>query len=161
MPPSEDSSSVVLIQTLQRRIRLPLKRLQRTARLALRALGRPTSEVHLTYVNDRQIRKLNSRFFGKHRCTDVLAFPLDEHGPLPLLGEVVISAETAQRQARRLGHSLEDELHLLTLHGLLHLVGYDDHDPARARLMHERERSLFHQIIGESSPTLWKGLLSA
>ena len=127
----------------------------------LRALGRAGSEAHLTYVNDRQMKSLNARFFGKEKRTDVLAFPFGEHGPLPLLGEVVVSWETATRHARRLGHPIEQELHLLTIHGLLHLVGYDDHDPLDARLMHERERSLFHQLVGKSSPTLWNGLLSA
>jgi len=112
-------------------------------------------------VNDRRMRGLNARFLGKEKRTDVLAFPFDERGPVPLLGEVVVSWETAKRQARRLGHSLEQELHLLTIHGLLHLVGYDDHDPCDARLMHDRERSLFHQVVGKSSPSLWQGLRSA
>ena len=152
---------VVLIRSLPPQARLPLKRLHRTARLVLRSLGRAGSEVHLTYVNDRRMRSLNARFLGKEKRTDVLAFPFDEQGPVPLLGEVVVSWATAKRQARRLGHSLEQELHLLTIHGLLHLVGYDDHGPLEARLMHDRERALFHQIVGESSPSLWKGLLSA
>ena len=152
---------VVLIRSLSPRARLPLKQLQRTARFVLRSLGRARSEVHLTYVNDRQIRRLNASFVGKAKRTDVLAFPFDEHGPVPLLGEVVVSWASAERHARRLGHSLKQELHLLTIHGLLHLVGYDDHDPQDARLMHDREHALFRHIIGVSSPTLWKGLLSA
>src|SRR3990172_11580112 len=151
---------VVLIRSLPPQARLPLKRLHRTARLVLRSLGRAGSEVHLTYVNDRRMKSLNPRFLGKEKRTDVLAFPFDEQGPVPLLGEVVVSCETAKRQAGRLGHSLEQELHLLTIHGLLHLVGYDDRSPLDAQLMHDRERSLFHQIVGDSPPSLWKDLLS-
>ena len=114
-------------------------------------------------VDDREIRGLNRRFLGKNRPTDVLAFggDVEEEGHAPLLGEIVISWETARRQAKRLGHSLEEELSLLTIHGLLHLVGYDDSDPTESRLMHERERSLFIKFVGKPSPTLWKDLLTA
>jgi probable rRNA maturation factor len=73
---------------------------------------------------------------------------------------VVVSAETAARQARRLGVPLAAELDLLVVHGLLHLAGYDDHEPRRARRMHRRAR----EILGGRSPRavpgrLWAGLL--
>lgn len=152
---------MVLVRSLSPRIKLPLDRLRRVARLTLNALGCSQADLHLIYVDDREIRGLNRRFLGKNRPTDVLAFDVDEEGPVPLPGEIVISWETARRQAKRLGHSLEEELSLLTIHGLLHLVGYDDGAPLEARLMHTRARALFHQIVGASAPTLWKGLLSA
>ena len=152
---------MVLVRSLSPRIRLPLDRLRRVARLTLNALGSSGADLHLMCVDDRAIRSLNRRFLGKNRSTDVLAFEADEAGNVPLLGEIVISWETARRQAKRLGHSLEEELSLMTIHGLLHLVGYDDTDPTEARLMHERERSLFVKCVGKPSPTLWNGLLPA
>jgi probable rRNA maturation factor len=73
---------------------------------------------------------------------------------------VIVSAETAARQARRLGVPLAAELDLLVVHGLLHLAGYDDHDPRRARRMHERAREILSGRSPRSIPArLWAGLL--
>jgi probable rRNA maturation factor len=111
--------------------------------------------MHLTVVDDAEIRRLNARFRGVRRRTDVLAFPLDP----PLLGEVVISAETARRQARHLGIALGLELELLVTHGVLHLIGYDDRDPVDARRMHERERQILAGAGRRVPDRLWTGLL--
>jgi probable rRNA maturation factor len=73
-------------------------------------------------VSDRAMRRYNRRFRGINRPTDVLAF---EDGASGRAGDLLISAETARRQARRLGHALETELEILALHGLLHLLGFD------------------------------------
>jgi len=72
-----------------------------------------------------------------------------------LVGQIVISAQAAARQARRLRVPLAVELDLLVTHGTLHLVGWDDRDPVEADLMHRRER----QILGDAPDRLWKGLL--
>ncbi|HEV3350509.1 MAG TPA: rRNA maturation RNase YbeY, partial [Methylomirabilota bacterium] len=77
-------------------------------------------------------------------------------------GEVIVSAETAARQARRLRVSLATELDLLVVHGVLHLAGYDDHDPRRARRMHERARKILSGRSARAVPArLWAGLLEA
>ena len=117
---------------------------------ALSALGVPDHEVSVTLVDDRAIRALNARYRGVRRRTDVLAFPLA--GPAPVLGEAVISVETARRQARRLGHSVGEELDLLCCHACLHLVGYDDRDRLEARLMHARELDLLGRLHGRPAP---------
>ena len=131
---------------------------RRTARTALQALGRPRHVVSMALVDDRMIRDLNRRYLGKNRPTDVLAFPMEVKDaptlPAPLLGEVVVSVETAQRQAREHGHSLREELDLLVIHGLLHLVGYDDQDPIEARLMHDREMEILGRIYACPVPSL-------
>jgi probable rRNA maturation factor len=126
-------------------------------RAALAALGRPRSSATVVFTDDAEIRALNATHRGIHRRTDVLAFPLELPGAASgLLGQVVISADTAARQARRLGVPLALELELLTTHGILHLAGYDDRDPVEADLMHRRER----ELLGASAPArLWKGLL--
>jgi probable rRNA maturation factor len=75
---------------------------------------------------------------------------------------VIVSAETAARQARRLRVSLATELDLLVVHGVLHLAGYDDHDPRRARRMHERARKILSGRSPRAVPArLWAGLLEA
>jgi probable rRNA maturation factor len=92
------------------------------------------------------------------RRTDVLAFPLEAPDtPDRLLGQIVLSVDTARRQARRLGVPLALELDLLVTHGTLHLVGYDDRDPVEADLMHRRERD----ILSDAPARLWRGLLHA
>ena len=107
-------------------------------RAALR-LGR--REFNVCFVDDREIERQNAAFLGRRRPTDVLSFPWQGSGAAHrigagnaefanFLGDVVISAETARRNARREGHSTVNEIRWLILHGLLHLLGYD----------HERDR---------------------
>ena len=132
-------------------------RVARAAERALAALGRPGGEVEVLLVEDAEIRRLNGAWRGVPRRTDVLAFPLETPGPAALVGQVVISIDTAARQAQRVGVPLAAELELLVTHGVLHLIGYDDRDPVEARLMHERER----EVLGARAPAaLWKGLLA-
>jgi probable rRNA maturation factor len=99
---------------------------------------------------------LNGDWRGIRRHTDVLAFPLETPAsPSLLVGQIVISADAAARQARRLGVPLAAEFDLLATHGTLHLVGWDDRDPVEADLMHRRER----EILGRTPVRLWSGLL--
>lgn len=151
---------VARLVNLQRRVPLAPRRLLRTARRALHTLGRPEALVQLTFVDDRQIRRLNARYRRRAKATDVLAFPLEVPGPSPLWGEVVVSAETARRQARQLRIPVALELQLLVVHGLLHLAGYDDGEPDEARLMHEREREILEHAGAARTARLWTGLLS-
>jgi probable rRNA maturation factor len=145
----------------QRRVAVCPRRLARAADRALAALGRPGGTVEVLVVDDAGIRRLNARFRGIRRRTDVLAFPLeDPRTERGLVGQVVVSAETAARQARRLAVALADELDLLVTHGVLHLVGYDDRDPVEARLMHERERAILDTGGRRLPARLWTGLLA-
>jgi probable rRNA maturation factor len=142
----------VIVVANQQRLPVDLARVRRTLRTALRALGVWDHELSLTLVDDRTIRALNARYRGVRRRTDVLAFPLA--GPAPVVGEAVISVETARRQARALGHSLREELDLLCCHACLHLAGYDDREPLEARLMHAREMDLLERLYEHPAPTL-------
>lgn len=86
-------------------------------------------------VSDAAIRRYNRDFRGKDQATDVLSFPAGKperpaEAAGEYLGDIVISAETARRQARRVGHSIENEIGILALHGVLHLLGFD-HESAR------------------------------
>lgn len=142
------------------RVRLSLPPLTRAAERALGQVGREAGSVAIALVDDDEIRRHNRAFRGVGRRTDVLAFPMEVPGaPAGLVGQIVISVDTARRQARRLGVSLPLELQLLVTHGILHLVGYDDRDPAEAHLMHRRERQILSSAGGALPARLWKGLL--
>ena len=143
----------------QREVPVSRRRVARTAARALAAVGRPGGDVEIDLVDDGEMRRLNARFRGIRRRTDVLAFPLEIDGA-PLVGQIVISAETARRQARRIGVPVAIELDLLTTHGILHLIGYDDRDPVEAELMHRREREILSAGGPRRPPAvLWRGLL--
>ena len=149
------------IDDRQRRVAVAGARLRRAAERALTAVGRPGGAVEVTVVDDRDIRRLNRAWRGVARPTDVLALPLESVGAAGgLVGQIVLSAETAARQARRLGVPVATELDLLVTHGVLHLVGWDDRDPLEARLMHERARQILTAGGRRVPARLWKGLLS-
>jgi probable rRNA maturation factor len=146
------------IDNRQRRVPVAVARLSRAAARALAAVGRPGARVDICVVDDAGIRRLNARYRGVRRRTDVLAFPLQTPAtPEQLLGQIVVSADAARRQARRLALPIALELDLLVTHGTLHLVGYDDRDPVEANIMHHRERA----ILRDAPRRLWKGLLHA
>ncbi len=107
------------------------------------------TELSLIVTDDEAIRKLNRQFRGMDAPTDVLAFGAgaEEHfvtapeSP-PYLGDVVISYERALAQAEELGHPVAEELKLLAIHGILHLLGYDHQEEADAQMMREREENI-------------------
>jgi probable rRNA maturation factor len=148
------------VSNRQRRVRISTPRLRATAESALCALGRADRDVHVSVVGDPAIRRLNARYLRRRTTTDVLAFDLHAPGPSRLLGEVIICADTARRQAKRVGVSVALELDLLVVHGLLHLAGWDDHEPREARLMHEREREILAGVGRRAPSRLWNGLLA-
>lgn len=102
------------------------KLLSKIAHRALEVLGLSKVELSIALVSDAQIKRLNKLYRNKDKPTDVLSFPIGEkvNGWL-ILGDIVISVDTARRQAQELGYSLEEELKRLLVHGLVHLLGYD------------------------------------
>lgn len=106
-----------------------------------------SSELSLAVVDIAEMTELNSRYRGKDGPTDVLSFGCDDPCPVesdePItLGDVVIAPEIAEEQAAELGHTVEEELNLLLVHGILHLLGYDHDTDEDAAVMQERERVL-------------------
>lgn len=98
----------------------------------------------LLLTDDREIRGLNAEFRGLDKPTDVLAFPNEDPFPVAVdhVGDVIVSVERATVQARSRGVSLDAELELLVVHGTLHLLGYDHHEPEAARRMRARTRAI-------------------
>lgn len=127
-----------------RRLPASLKRprLERFARLAQGRIARGR-EFHCLITGDAEIRSLNRRFRGKDAATDVLSFPSGEKNPI---GDIAISLVRARAQAKECGHSTEDEICILLLHGLLHLLGMDHETDtgamARAELRWRRKLNL-------------------
>lgn len=110
----------------------------------LGALSLESSELSVLLTDDASIHALNLQHRAKDRPTDVLAFPLQEDGaePGPWLGDVVISLDTAQRQADSRRRPLLAEVRFLLAHGLLHLIGYDHDTRPRKREMDAMARRL-------------------
>ena len=110
----------------------------------LRALELPDAELSVLLTDDAGIHALNREHRNKDRPTDVLAFPMDESVPDPagILGDVVISMDTAARQATGRHRELAVEVRFLLAHGLLHLIGYDHGSPAEKREMVTMTRRL-------------------
>ena len=113
------------------------------------------AEVSVSFVSNAEIRNLNKIYRQKDRVTDVVSFPLGVNGKYDisketgyaLLGDVVISLETAMRQAEMYGHSLEREIGFLTVHSMLHLLGYDhENSPLEERQMREKEETVLAEL---------------
>jgi probable rRNA maturation factor len=120
---------------LNRQSRIPLQdaALARYLSSVQRELKLRRREVTVCFVEDREIARLNRQFRGKPKPTDVLSFPTNGAGVsdfphnfgASFLGDIAISPQAARRNANRFGRSLDEELRILILHGVLHLVGYD------------------------------------
>lgn len=115
---------------------------------AIRALVRTVlkgegkdAELSIALVGDEEMAGLNRRYLGREGVTDVLAFPY-ESDERSLSGEIIVNAELAEREAAGRSHGPDDELTLYVVHGLLHLLGYDDREAEAAARMRERERAI-------------------
>ncbi|HZE38553.1 MAG TPA: rRNA maturation RNase YbeY [Stackebrandtia sp.] len=135
------------------------------ARHALSEMGvNPLADLSILVVDSGYMAELNHRWMGSQGPTDVLAFPMDElsvgRGPSndeepvaeTLLGDVVLCPEVAERQATAAGHSAADELHMLTVHGVLHILGYDHAEPDEAKKMFGLQKSLLDGWRRERTP---------
>ncbi|MFQ5647202.1 MAG: rRNA maturation RNase YbeY [bacterium] len=141
----------VFVNNKQNRVSLELGIYRKLLRKLLKEC-RVTGEVGLTFVDDEAIRKLNRQYRQLDRPTDVLSFAMREGEKTPreenLLGDIVVSVETAQRQAKEYQPDLNEtegltaELSFLIIHGFLHLAGYDHQSDDDALIMKKREREL-------------------
>lgn len=127
--------------------------LKRIACELLAATGEGHSALSLSLVNDARIAQLNGEHRGKNTPTDVLSFPLEPgpDDPERLLGDVVISIDTARRQAAGYDAPLQHEVYRLLIHGLLHILGHD-HERASERVRMEAEERRLAQAIGMPWP---------
>ena len=127
----------------------------------IEAFDSPILMLDFSWMSDEEIQNLNRDFRGKNKPTDVLSFALfetlgaEDDLPFPTfpgeknqiaLGDLVISIETAQRQAREQNHDLEHEIAFLAIHGALHLLGYDHAKASERRAMFARQDAIFLEV---------------
>ena len=145
-----------MIVNRQRRIRVPARSLERFTREAMDLLRLPSDSLTVCFVTDGTMARWNRTYRGKDRPTDVLSFASDDKGFRPksgggkngaqaasaaaYLGDIAIAPVVARANALRFGRTLEDEMRVLILHGILHLMGYD-HETDTGQ-MERRERRL-------------------
>lgn len=140
-----------------------IAKLEQLLGLAAEAEGIAEGEVSLTFTNDKDIHQLNLDYRGIDRPTDVLSFAMQEDGTEELdiifevesedesdpisgmLGDIIISVETAKAQSEEYGHSLEREMGFLFVHGFLHLIGYDHEDDAAEAEMTAKQEAILQK----------------
>ena len=134
----------ILIANRQRKKKIDLKKVRRIVEAALLAEDAENGRVSIVLSNDKFIKELNAKYRGVDEPTDVLAFSFEEEEDL---GEIIISIPTCLKQAAEYGHSLEEELALLLVHGTLHLLSYDHLEDDKAKIMQERERKILAMLV--------------
>ena len=140
------------IQNQQRMIKIPTN-LKRTLKRIVHLIGRmfdlsEEMQVEMLITDDQNIRRLNRRYRGVKGPTDVLSFSMREGEPIlsipqaEILGDIVISAERAETQARTQGHTFQREMEFLTIHAMLHLLGYDHELKKDAQEMNRLQKNI-------------------
>ena len=140
----------VLIDNRQNQHSIPLKKLTQTAQAVLNALGCPEGELSILIVDDPAIATLNRDYLDRKGPTNVIAFPMQEgefSSVTPgLLGDVVICAPVVAREAQEQGKTLEAHWAHMTVHGTLHLLGYDHIDEQDALVMEALETAILARL---------------
>ncbi len=148
----------ILLSNNQNQHPVDSKALQSQIGQVLEILGETQCELSLLLTDDAEIRRLNKTYRNLDHATDVLSFPQDENAVNEsgdtLLGDVVISVETAARQAEEHHLSFNEELILLAIHGILHLLGYDhERSPQDARIMKDKTQVIFETLFPGRRPS--------
>ncbi|MAG32194.1 MAG: rRNA maturation RNase YbeY [Deltaproteobacteria bacterium] len=131
--------------------KVDVERMRRHAGVVLKAIGQSRAQLSVALVDDREMEALNRRWRNEPRTTDVLSFSLvegdfaDHRGGM--LGDVVISVETAARQAAERHRGLDENVARLLIHGVLHLIGHDHDSDEEARVMQREERRVW-RVLG-------------
>ncbi|HEY1235728.1 MAG TPA: rRNA maturation RNase YbeY [Candidatus Binatia bacterium] len=129
--------------------RMPSRKIKKIALTILELLAQKNAELSLALIGNAEMRRLNARYRKKDYPTDVLSFPAGGITPkdAPLLGDVIISVDKAIEQATGRGHSSEQEVITLLIHGIVHLLGYDhERSMKEARAMGRVERRIYRQL---------------
>ncbi len=144
-------SSKVSVLNRQDRVPVDRRKIGAAARRILNRLGYQGYELTVVLVDDREITRLNRRYFRRNRPTNVISFPMMDGTPLSIqakmLGDVIISADTAKRDAEEVGKKAGEEILFLLIHGILHLAGYDHEGAKKERSeMEAKEKDLFARL---------------
>ena len=154
------SGEPVSVYNAQKKVKISVWKCRERAGKILRLLAKtkkhrltPATAVNFRFVDNAEIKKWHRNFLGDPAPTDVMAFSMREgrrlKSPEEALGDVVISVETARTQARQFGKTLDEELTLYMIHGVLHLLGYDDLRPSQKKVMDRLQFSLLKKVMHE------------
>jgi probable rRNA maturation factor len=135
----------VKIANQQTAVEVDWEKIRTAVRAVLEGEGCKKAKISVALVDDPTIHKLNKRYLDHDYPTDVLTFPLED-GPKGLEGEIVVSSDTAISNAKEYNTTADYELILYIIHGVLHLMDYDDHDDADERKMRAKEQQYLAQI---------------
>ena len=130
------------IKDMQSKVKVERRFIRRVVRGTLKKEARD-GEVSIVLADNEYMRELNLKYRSVDRATDVLAFPMDEE----ILGDIVISVEKVKEQALVYRVSFENEFGRLVIHGILHLLGYDDSSQRKAKKMHAREEEILKEVL--------------
>jgi probable rRNA maturation factor len=141
----------ILIKNRQSLYEISLEKIEQTVGVILDALDCPDGEISILIADDPEIEELNRKYLNRNGPTNVIAFPMRQgefaHVTPQLLGDVVISTDTAAREAKSSGMSIEQRFKELLVHGILHLFGYDHETSAlEARKMEIKNQALLKLI---------------
>ena len=126
-----------------KRRKTDLLKAKKVARGALRALGKDSARLNITFFSNQKIRAFHRRYLGKDMSTDVMAFPAGKEGDF--LGDIAISSDKAAQNAKTYGLTFKEEIALYVIHGILHLAGYDDTTARKRARMKRKENELLQQ----------------
>jgi len=130
----------ITIRNLQKKLPIYPKRIKKPILKALKDARKTKGEITVSFVDDKLIKKLNSKYLKTRKATDVLAFDLaDKTKSEEISGDIIVSADTAVRNAMLYKTTPSFELSLYSLHGLLHLLGYKDKSLKQIKLMRKKE----------------------
>jgi len=147
---------IVEIANLQKHYGIKTSKIKRAVKEVLSKKGKD-ARLSIALVDNNEIKKLNERYFESNEVTDVISFPLSDNKNL-LSGEIIVSVETAVDTAGKRNISIEGEIILYIVHGILHLLGYDDGNKRDARVMHEEESKILRDL-GYNVPRVEDGFL--
>jgi probable rRNA maturation factor len=141
----------VLIDNRQSKHKIPLKKVRQQAKVILSALDKPNGELSILIVDDAQITVLNKEYLKREGPTNVMAFPMHEGNfadiSPQLLGDVVVSIETACQEGKMMGITTEERFTQLIVHGILHLLGYDHERTEEEALRMEIKSNVLLNLI--------------
>ncbi len=141
----------IKIKSSQKKITLPKKSIERLVRYALRLEDINKAELSILFVGKKRMRSLNARYRNIDKPTDVLAFGMregkDAHLHPEILGDIVICPEVTYNYARAYGNTKKNELYLDVVHGILHLLGYDDSKSAARTKMQKTQERILNKVL--------------
>jgi probable rRNA maturation factor len=142
------------IENSQSKIKIDKRMIRSTVLKILKTLDCADKEISLSFVDDQNIKQLNKQYLGKDKATNVLSFSLleGEYGNInpQILGDIIISVETSQRDALYGKLTIDQEIDFLIIHGILHLLGYNHENTTEkeTKKMRQKEKELFNAING-------------